>query len=118
MSIQERKQVDQARFELKQLEQRHLETERQLEACPIEDTARKQALLSQYQREAEKLEVERKRFEDLEFQQLETEARIEEEREIMEHELSLEESKEEEKVKTRKVRSKCGLTIEIEPGER
>ncbi|XP_071806175.1 uncharacterized protein [Asterias amurensis] len=99
----ERKQVDQARFELKRLEQRHLETERQLEACPIEDTARKQALLSQYQREAEKLEVERKRFEDLEFQQLETEARIEEEREIMEHELSLEESKEEEKVKTRKV---------------
>ncbi|XP_022100084.1 pleckstrin homology-like domain family B member 1 isoform X3 [Acanthaster planci] len=99
----ERLQVDQARSRLQQLEQAHLETERQLEACPIGDTARKQALLFQYQREAEGLEQERKRFEDLEFQQLETEARIEEEREILEQELTAEETKEEEKVKTRKV---------------
>ncbi|XP_038065292.1 pleckstrin homology-like domain family B member 1 [Patiria miniata] len=103
MLREERQQVDQARSHLQHLEQVHLETERQLQACPIGETARKHALLSQYQREVEKLEQERKRFEDLEFQQLETEARIEEEREIMEQELSMEESKEEEKVKTRKV---------------
>ncbi|XP_046572111.1 LOW QUALITY PROTEIN: pleckstrin homology-like domain family B member 1 [Haliotis rubra] len=71
--------LEQERGKLRELEEKHYETEQQLEGC--EATEEEETLQEKYQLEQEVLDNQRRIYDDLEFQQFERESRFEEQKE-------------------------------------
>ncbi|GAB1599003.1 pleckstrin homology-like domain family B member 1 isoform X5 [Argonauta hians] len=69
---------------LRELEQKHYETEQLLEACIVEEEDK---LLDRYQKEHEVLDNQRVYFDNLEFEKLESESKFEQEKEFVRGEI-------------------------------
>ncbi|KAK3106893.1 hypothetical protein FSP39_002139, partial [Pinctada imbricata] len=80
----ELQQMETEQQKLRELEDRHYETEQLLDSC---SKAEEGAFLDQYTREQESIEAQRKILDDLEFMQLESEAKFEEEKEQLQRQL-------------------------------